>query len=121
MQTQSSTTAPGHRRNMLGIGIGACVLASAGLFIAGFEGRVNRTYTDIAGVPTACYGHTGADLRPGQTFTDAQCSAMLATDVQRHAFELDCVTQPVTDNQAAALISLAYNIGTGAFCRPTLV
>jgi lysozyme len=102
----------------VGGGIGAAVTLAIAL-IAPWEGKRNDPYRDIVGVWTVCYGETRVPMR---RYSDAECIAM-----KRRAIEHDfapavfrCVPA-LRDrpNQAAASISLAYNIGTAGFCRST--
>ena len=101
--------------------IGAAAVALVIPVVTYYEGKVNRTYVDPVGVLTSCYGHTGPELKPGQTFTDEQCLAQLEADLTKHAIALDCVRVPLTDGQKAAFLSFAFNVGNGAFCSSTLV
>ncbi|QIL73272.1 lysozyme [Diaphorobacter sp. HDW4B] len=101
--------------------IGATAVALVIPVVTYYEGKVNRTYVDPVGVLTSCSGHTGPELKPGQTFTDEQCLAQLEADLTKHSIALDCVRVPVTDGQKAAFLSFAFNVGTGAFCGSTLV
>lgn len=101
--------------------IGAAAAAAVVPLVATYEGTVLRTYRDPIGIVTACTGHTGPELRMGQTFTREQCEAMLYQDLAQHADALDCISQPLTDGQRAAFLSFAFNVGEGAFCGSTLV
>lgn len=108
------------------VGAGAAgVLALAALFIADHEGYVPRAYADPAWgwqVPTACYGETGPHIQRGMTFTKEECLSMLDAQVARKWSELDaCITRDLTNPQMVALLSWAYNVGTRAACRSTLV
>jgi len=107
---------------------GAVVLTAIGVFIAtfvgGWEGKRNRAYKDIVGVATICYGETrGVEM--GDVKTDAECLAMLGDALVE--FEqgmrkcLGSAADTVPDSTYVAFLSLAYNIGTGAFCRSTVV
>jgi lysozyme len=86
-------------------------------FIAKFEGCRLTAYQDSAGVWTIGYGHT-YDVRSGDICTQEQADLwlkdeVLETEIAVHAalgFE-----PTVADNQLAAMVSLAYNIGIGAF------
>lgn len=104
---------------------GAGVLAIAAGFIVVHEGEVLGSYADpVHGwrVPTACYGQTGPHIRMGQVFSRTQCRAMLDAELVTKAQQLDrCITRPLPDHAAAAVLSLAYNVGTGAVCGSTLV
>ena len=101
------------------IGAGAVALVLPVVVL--YEGTVLRSYVDPVGIVTACTGHTGPELRMGQTFTKEQCETMLYGDLLKHADALDCIKTPLADNQKAAFLSFAFNVGNGAFCSSTLV
>ena len=101
--------------------VSAGALAIAIPLVAVYEGEVRRTYKDPVGILTACYGHTGPELKMGQTFTAAQCNTMLYEDLAKHADALVCIKQPLADHQAAAFLSFAFNVGTPNFCGSSLV
>ena len=83
------------------------------------ELRLNR-YTDSAGVPTIGYGHTGDDLP--ESITVDQAEAYLRADLADACRAVEnYVTVPINDNQYAALVSLVFNIGSGAFQGSTLL
>ena len=101
-------------------------VGAAGLaLIKNFEGCRLKAYKPV---PTEKYwtigwGHYGADVKEGQTITQAQADAMLASDCQRFADAVDnpacCpLTAQLNANQRDALISFAFNCGAG--CLKTL-
>lgn len=100
--------------------IGAAAAALAVSVVAMQEGTVLRTYRDPIGIITACTGHTGPELKMGQTFTHEQCEQMLYGDLLKHVAALDCITAPMEDGQKAAFLSFSFNVGNGAFCSSTL-
>lgn len=83
-----------------------------------------KAYLDIAGIPTACDGLTKG-VRLGQTYTPAQCTVLLEAALVEHAAGvMRCTpglstTIPRRDNVRFAAISMAYNIGVGAWCGST--
>jgi lysozyme len=89
------------------------------------EGCVLHSYPDpgTGGDPiTCCYGHTGPSIAMGQVFTQAQCDMFLRVDLAKFLNGVRVVastgtllTQEQRDNQFSAMVSLAYNIGFGAF------
>ncbi len=101
------------------VGAGAAALAVP--LVQHFEGTVFSSYRDPVGIITACTGHTGPELKMGQTYTREQCEEMLYKDLAKHADALSCVRAPLTDGQRAAFLSFAFNVGDDAFCRSTLV
>ncbi len=107
-------------RQKLTAKIGAGALALVVPLVVTYEGLVLRTYADPINKITACTGHTGPGLRMGQTFTKEQCETMLYGDLLKHADALDCIKTPLADNQKAAFLSFAFNVGNSAFCKSTL-
>jgi lysozyme len=86
-----------------------------------FEGLRLEAYQCQAGVWTIGYGRT-AGVRKGQTITEAEADEMLAQDLVNFEVEVDrLVTADVPDVQIGALVSLAYNIGLGAFGKSSLL
>ena len=83
-----------------------------------------RAYLDIAGIPTACDGITKG-VKMGQVYTEAQCAMLLERELIVHAQGvMNCspgLHGDGRDNQRAAAVSLAYNIGVGGYCRSTVV
>lgn len=98
-------------------------LAIALAVVAPFEGLRTVAYRDPVGIPTICFGETRG-VQMGDTATRAECEAMLEDRLQEfHAGLAKCLpglpTMP--PEVQAAFVSWAYNIGTGAACKSTLV
>ena len=90
--------------------------------IKGFEGLRLEAYLCPAGVLTIGYGHAGPDVEAGQRITSAQAEALLRQD--KAWFEAGvskALTREATQNQFDAMVSLAYNIGLGAFKKSTVL
>ncbi len=79
-----------------------------------------RAYLDAVKVPTACDGITRG-VRMGQTYTEAQCTVLLEGELIEMATRVVACVPALygRPNQAAAAVSLAYNIGWPSFCRST--
>ncbi|KQO78107.1 lysozyme [Methylobacterium sp. Leaf90] len=101
---------------------GGAIAALCVALVGGFEGLRLKSYIPIPGdVPTVCYGETRG-IRMGMTFTKPQCDAMLLKGLDDFANGVErCAKQPMGDDQYAAHLSLAYNIGLGAYCKSTVV
>ena len=87
-----------------------------------FEACVLRAYRCPAGVWTIGWGHTGPDVVEGLTWTQEQADEALVNDLARFEDGVRRLLKPgvtLTDGQFSALVSLAYNIGLGAFSDST--
>jgi lysozyme len=104
-----------------GAALGAGGVAALALAIVGIksdEGKRLVDYRDLAGIPTACYGHTGPDAKVGTKRTDVQCEAMLSSDVLPRLLGVSKCVPALTAKPAvwAASTRMAYNTGVPAFC-----
>jgi len=89
--------------------------------IRDFEGRRLNAYQDAVGVWTIGYGHTRTAY-PGQRITEAGAVALLRSDVATFERAVSQAVQvPLTDNQYAALVSFAFNVGSSALNSSTLL
>lgn len=102
---------------------GALAATAAGLMaitnVGHDEGLRLKTYKDIVGVPTFCYGETQG-ARMGQTFTKAQCDELLLKRLDEFAGKVEhCIKKPMSDRTLVAFTSFAYNVGSGGACGST--
>lgn len=98
--------------------------AAGRALIREFEGCALTAYPDPAsgGAPwTIGYGHTGPDVAPGKTIDQAEADALLDADLARCEAAVAAAAPEAGDNQFAALVSLAFNIGAGALRKSTLL
>ena len=89
-----------------------------------FEGFSPIIYHDAAGLPTIGYGHL---LRPGEAdifaggISQAAGEALLIKDVESaECAVLRLIRVPLSDGQFDALVSFAFNLGSGALQRSAL-
>jgi lysozyme len=108
--------------------VAGLVLSGAGLVsIALHEGYTDRAVRPLpTDVPTVGFGTTtrpdGSPVQMGDTTTPARALEAALRDVQRFEGELRrCITAPVAQHEYDAVVAWAYNVGTGAACRSTLV
>jgi lysozyme len=86
-----------------------------------FEGCKLTAYKCPAGVWTIGYGTTaaaavGIDPREGTTITQGGAEKYLKLAIEKFAAAIKpTITQPINENEFGAFVSLAYNIGSGAF------
>lgn len=76
----------------------------------------------VAGTLTIGYGHTGKDVVPGLKITEEKATQLLDLDLDKFEYVVDnTIKVELTDNQFAALVSFAFNVGSTAFIKSTLV
>lgn len=106
---------------------GLALLASAMVMIAGYESYTGRAVIPVPGdVPTKGYGTTtnpdGSAVKMGDTTTPTRALVDLlrdASDAERAVKR--CAPVPMHLHEFSAFVSLTYNIGSGAFCKSSLV
>lgn len=87
-----------------------------------FESCRLTAYQDIKGIWTIGWGHTGTDVVPGLTITQAQADALLLHDVQNAVNHVNhLVTIPLNQCEFDALVDFAFNAGCGAFASSTML
>lgn len=105
------------------ISVAALVLSGAALVgIANYEGYRGTAYKDPVGVSTIGFGTTKG-VKPGDTITPQRALVRLLADADSFQREMRvCIGDvPLYQAEWDAYVSLAYNIGHGAFCRSTIV
>jgi lysozyme len=97
---------------------------AAGLeLVNSFEGLRLDAYRCAAGVLTIGWGSTGPHVKDGMTISLEEAETLLKTDLARFERGVEAMTEGVatSDDQFAAMVSLAYNIGLGAFLGSTVL
>lgn len=91
-----------------------------------FEGRRNTVYLDPVNLPTVGIGHllSAAENKRwpvGTKLSDDQVDRLFAADIKRFEIAVEkAVTVPMDDGMFAACVSLAYNVGVGAFRKSSV-
>ena len=90
--------------------------------LVAYEGYSPTAYVPVKGdVPTIGFGTTEG-VKPGDTITPPQAVQRALRDVSKYEGAIrQCVKVPLHQYEYDAYVSLAYNIGPGAFCGSTLV
>lgn len=92
-----------------------------------WEGYSGKAYQDPVGVWTIGYGTTaaagvGITPRAHMTITENLASGYLDAAVTKFAHNVTALlTKPANENEFGAMVSLAYNIGPGAFGKSTVL
>lgn len=106
-------------------GLALAAIAAATAIVKPSEGEVLHTYPDVVlgwSRATACDGHTDPSLRPGMSFTSAECDDMLHADL-RKTYDQEAACLPVerlNANQLGAFVDLGFNAGAGSVCRSSI-
>ena len=92
-----------------------------------FEGFRATPYKDSAGIPTIGYGtiqypNGKAVTMKDTAVTKLQAEGFLSFEMSKKSVAIaPCLQRRATLHQAAAMLSLTYNIGTGAFKGSTVL
>jgi lysozyme len=95
--------------------------------IKSFEGLSLKPYKCSAGVPTIGYGSTyyenGIKVQMSDApITGSRAEILLKNVADRFAQKVaNLIKKPVTQNQFNALVSFAFNVGSGALASSTLL
>jgi lysozyme len=95
--------------------------------IKSFEGCRLAAYKDVAGVWTIGWGLTtgalpGVSVSRGMAITQMQADEYLTKTLELFGNKiLPAMTRKPTPNQFGAMLSLAYNVGTGGFKKSTVL
>lgn len=86
------------------------------------EGYSDRAIIPVPGdVPTIGFGTTGG-VRMGDTTTPTKALVRALQDTQKFEGAVkECVKVPLHQYEYDAFLSFAYNVGTSAFCKSTMV
>lgn len=88
--------------------------------IKNFEGLRLTAYKDVVGIWTIGYGHTRT-AKSGMVIDQSVAESLLKADLIDAEESVNSYVHVVlTQYQFDALVSLVFNIGTGAFSRSTL-
>ena len=95
--------------------------------IKDFEGFSSTAYLCVAKIPTIGYGNTfytdGTKVKLGDQISRTDALKLLEVIANRDFADkiFPSIKVKVTQNQFDAMVSLAYNIGTGSFLKSTLL
>ena len=103
-------------------------ISSRGLeLIKDFEGFSSTSYLDVVNIPTIGWGNTfyedGTKVKLGDQISKTDALKLLEVVANRDFADkiFPAIKVKVTQSQFDAMVSLAYNIGVGAFLKSTLL
>jgi lysozyme len=90
------------------------------------EGTKTKAYLDSVGVWTVGTGHTSAAGPPkvteGLVITKAEAMDIFTRDLAKYEAAVNkAITEPMTQNQFDAMVSLCYNVGPTGFAHSSIV
>jgi lysozyme len=88
-----------------------------------FEGLRLEAYRCPAGVLTIGFGSTGPHVKTGMVITPGEAERLLDKDLARFETGVEAMVTgvPTSEDEFSAMVSLAFNIGLGAFATSTLL
>lgn len=124
----SASTRPANTKavglaGVIGAGAAALLTLTVTTWEDGPKGPALTPYRDIVGVWTQCSGETKGVTANSPRQTIEGCRVKLDTRLARDFAPQVLACTPSLrghDYRLAAAISLAYNVGTGAYCRSTV-
>jgi len=81
------------------------------------EGLRQKWYADPIGLPTVCYGHTGADVDKNKVYSLAECKALLTKDMTHALRTVESCRPNLPAKTLAAWSSAVYNLGPTITCN----
>lgn len=114
---------PGKKKSLAAL-VGAVAATLLFATVPKHEGEVLTTYYDPVGIATVCYGDTDPAMAiPGASYSREECLRSLERQLIKHAWPvLECAPGvSASPEMTASFVSLAYNVGTPAFCKSTVV
>lgn len=99
------------------------ILPEGEQLIQKFEGCRLESYVCSGGRWTVGWGETGPDIRKGTVWTQEQADARFQARLRKIEGEVEMMLkgQRIPDSVFSALVCLAYNIGTDALSKSTLM
>ena len=108
-------------KRLIALGASSIIAVSATFLVAPFEGKENKAYLDLVGIPTICFGEIKG-VKLGDYKTDTQCEESLVKELTSYNKEMKrYVTVPLPENMEVAYTSFVWNVGLGAWKNSTLL
>lgn len=89
-----------------------------------YESLRLKTYLDTGKILSIGYGHTGPEVKMGMVISQKEAIEIFDKDIskfQEGVKKLIKSKATTTQNQFSAMVSLAFNIGLGAFSRSSVL
>ena len=108
-------------KKLSSLGAASIIAIAGGYLVAPWEGKENKAYKDIVGIPTICFGET-LGVKMGDYRTDAQCEQSLAKELSSYNKSMKkhvkVILQPYEE---VAYTSFVWNLGETNFKNSTML
>jgi lysozyme len=94
----------------------ATIIAAAAAIAMPAEGLYRKAYLDPPGILTACWGHTGPDVKKGVTYSLEQCQVWLDKDMGAAVDAVERCQPGLPDPVLIAFADAAFNLGPKIAC-----
>lgn len=95
----------------------AAIVAAAAAIAMPAEGLYRTAYYDPPGILTACWGHTGADVKKGVRYSLEQCNVWLDEDMGRAVDQVERCQPGLPDPVLIAFADAVFNLGPTIACN----
>lgn len=106
-------------KRLIALGAGSVIAVAGGYVVSHWEGKENRAYRDIVGIPTVCWGWTHG-VKMGDYYTDEQCDKQLVEELTKFNTQMKKnVKVALSEHEEVAYTSFVWNVGIGAWNSST--
>jgi GH24 family phage-related lysozyme (muramidase) len=95
----------------------ATIVAAAAALAMPAEGLYRKAYYDPPGILTACWGHTGKDVRANVTYSMDQCRAWLDADMGEAVDQVERCQPGLPAPVLIAFADAVFNMGPTIACN----
>lgn len=112
-------------KTLIGSAVAASIVIGGAVpYLKQDEGYSEMPYFDIAHVLTDCWGRTGPKVRPGVKTSQADCTADMVVDVQKHYYEPLKAGIPgfetLPKDTQISVVRISYNVGVAGVVVGTI-
>lgn len=108
-------------KRLTSLGAASIIAVAGGYLVGPWEGKENKAYKDIVGIPSICFGET-LGVKMGDYRTDEQCEQSLAKELSSYNKAMKKhVKVPLQPYEEVAYTSFVWNLGETNFKNSTML
>ena len=108
-------------KKLSSLGAASIIAVAGGYLVAPWEGKENKAYKDIVGIPSICFGET-LGVKMGDYKTDEQCEQSLAKELSSYNKAMKKhVKVSLQPYEEVAYTSFVWNLGETNFKSSTML